>query len=395
MARTNGIRLHHGDDGTPYVRVSLGASPVTGRPVRRQREFPGMSDAEAMEAAARWVAALRESAGDPTVGEMLRGHVDTLAAMGRSAKTISTYRLFAERYARPIAGVRASALDSWTVERHLTDLVCRGCDGRPLSRRTVATYRHFLSSAFRHMVKAGALASNPVEGTTTIRWHHDSVALTRDDYRALWPLVRRDMALPLDRCRDAARANAAMAMEIALRTGMRVGEVCALRRRDLVATGSGHALRVTATAVRAGGDTLRREGTKGGRGRTVAIDDGLRAEIAAHERRQDREGMLAAGPDTPIVSATGSWTSPESVSARFGRLAREAGMPEGVSFHSLRHTHASWLLAAGASPNVVQERLGHADVATTLRLYGHVMPGQGEEVAGMFAGMAEADGGEA
>lgn len=45
---------------------------------------------------------------------------------------------------------------------------------------------------------------------------------------------------------------------------------------------------------------------------------------------------------------------------------------EDTDFHSLRHTHASNLLAAGCDPTYVQERLGHKDVATTLRTYAHV-----------------------
>jgi integrase len=46
-----------------------------------------------------------------------------------------------------------------------------------------------------------------------------------------------------------------------------------------------------------------------------------------------------------------------------------------VSFHKLRHGHATRLMEAGVSPKVVAERLGHTDVAFTLRVYSHVAPG--------------------
>ncbi|HVL14796.1 MAG TPA: site-specific integrase [Gemmata sp.] len=49
-------------------------------------------------------------------------------------------------------------------------------------------------------------------------------------------------------------------------------------------------------------------------------------------------------------------------------------IPERIRFHDLRHTHASALIAAGASIKAVSRRLGHADVAITLRVYAHVMP---------------------
>lgn len=50
-----------------------------------------------------------------------------------------------------------------------------------------------------------------------------------------------------------------------------------------------------------------------------------------------------------------------------------SGCPDGVRIHDLRHAHASWLLAGGADLQVVKERLGHANIATTAR-YLHTLP---------------------
>ena len=49
--------------------------------------------------------------------------------------------------------------------------------------------------------------------------------------------------------------------------------------------------------------------------------------------------------------------------------------------HDLRHSHATHLLAANVHPKIVQERLGHANIATTIDLYSHVMPGMQEDAA--------------
>ncbi len=46
-------------------------------------------------------------------------------------------------------------------------------------------------------------------------------------------------------------------------------------------------------------------------------------------------------------------------------------MPK-IRFHDLRHTHATWLLAAGEQLHVVAERLGHANRSTTSTIYAHV-----------------------
>lgn len=46
-----------------------------------------------------------------------------------------------------------------------------------------------------------------------------------------------------------------------------------------------------------------------------------------------------------------------------------------MRFHDLRHTHAALLVAAGEHPKVIQQRLGHASISTTLDTYGHLMEG--------------------
>jgi integrase len=55
-------------------------------------------------------------------------------------------------------------------------------------------------------------------------------------------------------------------------------------------------------------------------------------------------------------------------------IGRVKGFPR-VTFHGLRHTHASHLLKTGAHPKVVRERLGHSTIAITMDLYSHLMDG--------------------
>lgn len=72
---------------------------------------------------------------------------------------------------------------------------------------------------------------------------------------------------------------------------------------------------------------------------------------------------------------------PGDITAGFGNLLRSNGLPR-VRFHDLRHSHATHLLTAKIHPKVVQERLGHANIAMTLDTYSHVLPGLQEEEAG-------------
>jgi integrase len=75
----------------------------------------------------------------------------------------------------------------------------------------------------------------------------------------------------------------------------------------------------------------------------------------------------------------------------FARAAKAAGFPK-LSFHATRHTHATLMLQRGMNVKVLAARLGHADVAITLRTYAHVMPAmeaQAAETAGAILEAAE------
>jgi len=74
---------------------------------------------------------------------------------------------------------------------------------------------------------------------------------------------------------------------------------------------------------------------------------------------------------------------PNNFANRFREIAREAGLD--ITFHTLRHTHASLLLAAGEQLNVVQERLGHERASTTSDIYAHVLPNKQQRSAELFA----------
>ena len=64
-------------------------------------------------------------------------------------------------------------------------------------------------------------------------------------------------------------------------------------------------------------------------------------------------------------------------------MVKRAGLNH-FRLHDARHTHASLLLKQGAHPKVVQERLGHATISTTLDLYSHVAPGLQAAAANRF-----------
>jgi integrase len=74
---------------------------------------------------------------------------------------------------------------------------------------------------------------------------------------------------------------------------------------------------------------------------------------------------------------------PDTVSHAWVKLGKRTGL-EGIRFHDARHTHASLMLKQRIHPKIVQERLGHATISTTLDLYSHVSPGLQQAAAENF-----------
>jgi integrase len=78
--------------------------------------------------------------------------------------------------------------------------------------------------------------------------------------------------------------------------------------------------------------------------------------------------------------ADGSAPNPEAFSNTFHDLARRVGLRR-IRLHDVRHSYAAAALASGVPVKVVSQRLGHADITVTLKVYAHVLPGDDEDAA--------------
>jgi integrase len=101
------------------------------------------------------------------------------------------------------------------------------------------------------------------------------------------------------------------------------------------------------------------------------IVDALREHLRHHVRDQRASALLWPGDvEDPFTVADRS-----VVRRVLQRSLKKAELHErGIDYRQLRHTAASLMLAAGVTPLDVSYRLGHADIATTLRIYTHLMP---------------------
>lgn len=161
---------------------------------------------------------------------------------------------------------------------------------------------------------------------------------------------------------------------LAIATGLRRGELLGLRWGDIdLATGR---LTVSRALEQVGG-VIRPKAAKSDSGhRTVALPAAAVARLALQRLRatETAEALSRAIDSLPVFPAGDghSWANPDGVSQAGRRALHAAGLAD--SLHGLRHAHATALLSHGINPVAVSARLGHADIATTMRLYGHVLP---------------------
>ena len=170
-------------------------------------------------------------------------------------------------------------------------------------------------------------------------------------------------------------------LTLALRTGMRQGELAALRWDDVDLTDK------PSITVWRSADTrtkTRVSTTKTGKERKVHIGPRTVEVLKAHRARQLEERMSAsywADPGVVFPNMKGKIRRRDSVVRSLRRTLKEAGLPVDVRFHDLRHTAGTLALRQGVPLHTVSKMLGHSDPAMTLRRYAHVLEDMREDAA--------------
>lgn len=342
-----------------------------------------------------------------------------LRDMDIGAPLVKDERLTVERYLadwleRKRADLRPR---TWRRYRELLAHVSRAIGGLPLTKLTPTRLDRLYSALQRP--PAGTDAAADAEGaagqagaglsSTTVHHLHVTLrqALANAERLGLvarnaaaqvkGPRMRQSEMHTLDLAQSrslltAARGERLEALYVlAITTGMREGELLALRWRDVDLDAS--ALQVRGTLVYLPGEGHRIGPPKTARSRRrIDLDPEAVGALRRHKARQAEE-RLAAGavwahgsvaPDLVFCNEIGgSLDAVGLLRNRFHPLLERAGLPR-IRFHDLRHTAATLMLLASINPKVVSERLGHASVAITLDRYSHVLPSMQRDAAALI-----------
>ncbi|MEU4116519.1 tyrosine-type recombinase/integrase [Kitasatospora sp. NPDC028055] len=351
---------------------------------RKRVRVYGTTRKEAADKLAERIAASNQgrpvAAADSTVAAYLTYWLDSVAVHRLRENTHTRYRTCVRLYVVPglgrkkIAHLTAKDIRTWLDRLRTTCQCCaRGldrqqrcctvgqCCGKRLSPLTVTYVHSVLKSALEHAVREDELPRNVARNIKTGT-----------------PRPRRFEPLTVVEARrflasvEGHRLQALF--ELALRTGLRKGELLGLRWEDLDLDGGTASIRRTLQRTPTGGLTTLPTKTVSSE-RRIALPTECVHALKHHRERQDQEREAAgdAWTDSGYVftAPDGSPTDPSTLTRHFTALCRAARLRR-IRFHDLRHTAATLLLEQGVELVVIKELLGHAHIGVTATVYAHV-----------------------
>jgi integrase len=363
MARKVGQIIARGDRRW-LIRVYLGRDHQTGKRKYHNRTIHGPM----REAQAYLTRKLRErdlgrdlEGAKITLNEYLDRWLQTAVKPRVREKTCQDYEGMLRRYVRPTLGERVlAAMRPLDLQNTYQQMIERG-----LSARTVRYAHVVLTSAMRQALQWRLLLENPAEGVKMPQQPRNEMrALTLEQARALLNVALTTPYGPV--------------LAVALTTGMRPSEYLGLKWQDI------DWARQTVSVVR----SIRRlngrwffSDTKRSRSRRpIRLQSWITALLHELQTKTISHSSCAEATDLVFKTASGQPINADYLAKQFKLILGLAGLPR-LRLYDLRHSAATIALAAGVSPKIVSEQLGHASTAFTLDVYAHVLPHMQDEAA--------------
>jgi len=402
-----GYSLERRGKNTWRVEVGLGYRNSDGAPARHRETIKAKTKTEASRKAEeirdRINSGCSGSLSKITVKEYIEEYLETTATTKAQPSTVKGYKSIAKNYIYPRIGhVQLWQLDTRKLDAFYADVGRSGRVGQkradgtyskggsPLAPATVKRIHEVINAALNQAVKYKIIPINPAPHTTRpSKQQVDRKALNSKEIEKLEKLIYELRAGKYEKRKDSKAADYALAIVLAigLNTGARLGEILGLQWKHVDFDNSQIRIEQTRKVSPNGGYEY--GSTKSKKARTVDIDSELCDFLREHKARQKKDIEKLAGKSsaalkqsstTPVVLSSDS-NEPmrnDTVTNKTVELFRSNGFSEGLSFHCLRHTHASLLLNEGVPIIIVGKRLGHSDIKLTVDTYGHLVEDSGD-----------------
>jgi len=348
-------------EGTIYKRADGRWTASVSLPGARRKSYYGTTR---QEVASKLVAAQKQRQdGLPLLTERqtVKSYLEEWLETARPSLRPATHKRYSEYvrlHAIPVIGaVPLTRLSPQHLQRLYANRMEAG-----LSPTSAGHLHAVLHRALGQAARWGQIARNPVDLVTRPRAdHHEMATLSPEQARGLLAAARDERLEAL--------------YVVALSTGMRQGELLALKWPDVDLDGAHVTVRATLQRV-GNGWTFNEPKTAGSR-RRVSLTSAAVAALKRHRASQAEERLRCSfWQDPELVFATGVGSPMDAthvIRRSFHPLLIRAGLPR-IRFHDLRHTAATLLLGQGVHAKIVSEMLGHSNIAITMDLYSHVTP---------------------
>jgi integrase len=237
-----------------------------------------------------------------------------------------------------------------------------------LSPQTVVHFDRVLHLALKRARSLRLIAVNPAEDVERPQVERREMQTLDDDQGAQLLAA-------------AATTRLYVPIVLAVATGLRRGELLALRWQDIdLKMGVVQVVR----SLEQTNEGLRFKAPKTNRSRRpVVLPASVIDVLRDHKTRQAEERLLLGQGKCELVftRVDGRPIAPDTFTSWVARVAKRAGVAHIMPVHGLRHTHITNLLRANVHPKVASERAGHSSVGFTLDRYSHVIPSLQEDAA--------------
>lgn len=298
------------------------------------------------------------SVGDLAAAPTLREYADHWSAhlTGVSNRTRDDYRRQLDRHVMPtmgdvpLPGITKDVIRRWVIAQQAS----------AMSTKTLKNVKGTLSALLSSAVEDDHLLANPCKGVPIGR---------ADDHSRKEPqfLTREEFWSILTHIDEHWKPYFILLMS----TGLRLGEMMALTVGDVDLLAQPPVVRVTKALRYTRGKGFEVGPTKTRRSRRTVTLPPLTVDVLV-------PCVARPSGDQLVVGKAGMPVYPTNLYARVWRPAVEAAQAEGLTknprIHDLRHSHAASQIAEGTSLPMIQARLGHEDIKTTINVYGHLEP---------------------
>ena len=290
-----------------------------------------------------------------------------------SSSTLNLYKSYLNRINKIIGSIKIDDINTYQLDMLYQKLK----EGKrsALSNRTLSNYRKLINAVFMQAIRWGFIEKNPNKNTNKPKKEHEEKTIY--SIQEVQQLLNALNEEPI---------KFRTIITLALDSGARKGEICALRWSDI--DFDNHIMKISKSLKVIDGKADESRPKTNSSHREVILSESTINLLLEYKEWQseyirNHKDKWVGKEERVFTSLNGRFMNPVSCNTILSSVIKKHGLKE-IPFHSLRHTCASVLLSSGIDVKTVSKRLGHKNASMTLDVYSHVLEESNSACADKF-----------